>query len=83
MVAILGMIPEEGIGVYIMANLDHVEIRHALIYDVFDLFYDTYLVTLDKKTYGEEFVTFRYNPSGKVEALELMGREFLFLLQKD
>ncbi len=38
MVAILGMIPEEGIGVYIMANLDHVEIRHALMYTVFDLF---------------------------------------------
>lgn len=164
MVAILGMIPEEGIGVYIMANLDHVEIRHALMYAVFDLLlegeitrdwsrelkalydrraaesaaakpkrienttpaveigknlgnytnpiygkvtlsevdgtyrlnvndklkgslehwnYDTYLVAFDKKTYGERFVTFSYNPSGKVKALELMGREFQYLLQGD
>ena len=45
--------------------------------------YDTYLVTFDKKTYGERFVTFSYNPSGKVKALELMGREFQYLLQGD
>ncbi len=162
MVAILGMIPEEGIGVYIMANLDHVEIRHALMYTVFDLFlegevtrdwskelkalydkiaveravsrprrienttpaveidrnlgtytnslygkvmlsevngvyrlninnklkgtlehwnYDTYLVRFDKKTYGERFVTFSYDPSGRVKALEVMGREFKYSRQ--
>lgn len=164
MVAILGMIPEEGIGVYIMANLDHVEIRHALMYAVFDLLlegeisrdwstelkalydksaaeaavskpkkientkptvairknlgtytnpvygeviltevdglcrlnindklkgnlehwnYDTYLVTFDKKTYGGQFVTFSYSPSGKVKAMELMGREFQYLIQRN
>ncbi|MEZ4796821.1 MAG: serine hydrolase [Flavobacteriaceae bacterium] len=40
MVAIAGMIPEENIGVYVMGNLDHVELRHAVMYTVFDLFMD-------------------------------------------
>lgn len=38
MVAIIGMIPDENIGVYVMGNLDHVELRHAIMYSVFDLF---------------------------------------------
>lgn len=38
MVAIAGMIPEEEVGVYVMGNLDHVELRHAIMYAVFDLF---------------------------------------------
>ena len=37
-VAILGMIPDEKLGVYIFGNLDHAEVRHALMYKVFDLF---------------------------------------------
>ena len=40
MVAIAGLIPEENIGVYVMGNLDHVELRHAIMYTVFDLFID-------------------------------------------
>ncbi|MBE9490775.1 MAG: serine hydrolase [Bacteroidetes bacterium] len=40
MVAIVGLIPEENIGVYVMGNLDHVELRHAIMYTVFDLFLD-------------------------------------------
>ncbi len=40
MVAIAGFIPEENIGVYVMGNLDHVELRHAIMYTVFDLFID-------------------------------------------
>ena len=40
MVAIAGMIPEENIGVYVMGNLDHVELRHAIMYTVFDLLMD-------------------------------------------
>lgn len=40
MVAIIGLIPEENIGVYVMGNLDHVELRHAIMYTVFDLFMD-------------------------------------------
>jgi CubicO group peptidase (beta-lactamase class C family) len=40
MVAIAGLIPEENIGVYVFSNLDHVEIRHAIMYATFDLFMD-------------------------------------------
>lgn len=40
MVAIAGMIPEKNIGVYVMGNLDHVELRHAIMYTTFDLFMD-------------------------------------------
>ena len=40
MIAIAGLIPEENIGVYVMGNLDHVELRHAIMYTVFDLFMD-------------------------------------------
>lgn len=38
MVAIAGLIRDEGIGVYVLANRDHAEVRHALMYRVFDLF---------------------------------------------
>ena len=38
MVALAGLIREEGLGVYVLGNLDHVELRHALMYRVFDLF---------------------------------------------
>jgi hypothetical protein len=37
MVAIAGLIRDKGIGVYVLANRDHVEVRHALMYRVFDL----------------------------------------------
>lgn len=36
--AIIGMIPDKKVGVYIFGNLDHAELRHALMYKVFDLF---------------------------------------------
>ena len=37
-VAIVGLIPERKLGVIIFANLDHAEVRHALMYTVFDRF---------------------------------------------
>jgi CubicO group peptidase (beta-lactamase class C family) len=37
MVAIVGLIPDERLGVYVLANADHVELRHALMLEVFDL----------------------------------------------
>lgn len=37
MVAICGMIPDSNVAVYIFGNLDHAEIRHALMYKAFDL----------------------------------------------
>ncbi len=38
MVAIAGLIRDENLGVYVLANRDHAELRHALMYRVFDLF---------------------------------------------
>lgn len=35
-VALVGMIPDQRLGVVIFANLDHAELRHALMYTVFD-----------------------------------------------
>lgn len=41
MVAIIGLIPDERLGVYVLANLDHVEIRHALLYRALDTWLGT------------------------------------------
>lgn len=36
--AIVGLIPEQRVGVVVFANLDHAELRHALMYRVFDAY---------------------------------------------
>jgi CubicO group peptidase (beta-lactamase class C family) len=36
--AIIGLLRDKKLGVYIFGNLDHAEVRHALMYKVFDLF---------------------------------------------
>ena len=38
MVSIVGLVPDERFGVYVLANRDHVEIRHALMYKAIDLY---------------------------------------------
>jgi CubicO group peptidase (beta-lactamase class C family) len=38
MSAIIGLMPDQRVGVYVLANLDHAELRHALMYRVFDLY---------------------------------------------
>ena len=38
MSAIIGLLPEQRVGVYVLANLDHAELRHALMYQAFDLY---------------------------------------------
>jgi CubicO group peptidase (beta-lactamase class C family) len=38
MIAIAGLIREAGLGVYVLGNTDHRELRHALMLKVFDLF---------------------------------------------
>lgn len=40
MVAIAGLIRDQELGVYVLGNRDHVEVRHAIMYRVFDLFQD-------------------------------------------
>lgn len=37
-VAICGLIPAQNIGVYVFGNRDHTEVRHAIMYRVFDTF---------------------------------------------
>jgi len=37
-VAIIGQLPAYNLGVYVFANLDHAELRHAIMYKTFDLF---------------------------------------------
>jgi CubicO group peptidase (beta-lactamase class C family) len=37
-IAMHAQLPEEKLGIYIFGNLDHAELRHALIYKAFDLF---------------------------------------------
>jgi len=36
--AIIGLEPNKRLGVYVLENLDHAELRHGLMYTVFDLF---------------------------------------------
>lgn len=36
--AIIGIEPNQRLGVYVLENLDHAELRHGLMYSVFDLF---------------------------------------------
>lgn len=38
MSAIIGLVPDRRVGVYVLANLDHAELRHALMYRVFDAY---------------------------------------------
>jgi len=38
MCALIGLLPDERVGVYVLENLDHAELRHALMYSVFDLY---------------------------------------------
>jgi CubicO group peptidase (beta-lactamase class C family) len=38
LIAIVGMIPSEKIGVCVLANMDHAELRHAIMYKSFDLY---------------------------------------------
>ncbi len=38
--AIIGLLPKHQIGIYVSGNLDHAELRHALIYKTFDLLRD-------------------------------------------
>ena len=38
MTAIIGLMPDRRLGVYVLANLDHAELRHALMYQAFDLY---------------------------------------------
>ena len=38
MSALIGLMPDRRMGVYVLANVDHAELRHALMYRAFDLY---------------------------------------------
>jgi len=38
LIAMIGIIPEERFGVYVLGNLDHAEVRHAILYKAIDLY---------------------------------------------
>lgn len=40
MSALIGLLPDRRVGVYVLANLDHAEVRHAIMYRVFDAYLD-------------------------------------------
>jgi CubicO group peptidase (beta-lactamase class C family) len=62
MVAIAGMIPEDHVGVFVMGNLDHVELRHAIMYAVFDLYTEGKV----SRNWSEDFYNL-YHPEKKEE----------------
>jgi CubicO group peptidase (beta-lactamase class C family) len=39
MCAIIALMPSRRVGVYVLENVDHAELRHALIYKVFDMYH--------------------------------------------
>jgi CubicO group peptidase (beta-lactamase class C family) len=51
--AIIGLVPEENFGVYVFGNLDHAELRHALMYKAIDLF----CFNDNSRDYSKEFFT--------------------------
>lgn len=58
--AIIGLVPEENFGVYVFGNLEHAELRHALLYKAIDLF----CFNDDSRDYSKEFFTL-YNGLAK------------------
>jgi CubicO group peptidase (beta-lactamase class C family) len=38
--AIIGLLPDDKLGVYVFGNADHIELRHAIMWKVFDLYTD-------------------------------------------
>lgn len=40
LVAIIAMVPENNFGIYVFSNLDHAELRHAIMYKAIDLYVD-------------------------------------------
>lgn len=50
--AIVGLIPDERIGVYIFGNVDHAEFRHALMWRVFDVY-----TGAPRRDWSAEFLT--------------------------
>jgi CubicO group peptidase (beta-lactamase class C family) len=68
-VAILGLIPDEDFGIYIFANMDHTEIRHALMYKAMDLF----VFDDDKNNWSQDFYKLYTNRAAENKKEEAKG----------
>jgi len=75
LVAINGMIVDKKVGVYILANLDHAEVRHALMFKAFD-----YFALGGNRDWSKEFLTLygdirakREKSTKEYEAKRVMG----------
>jgi CubicO group peptidase (beta-lactamase class C family) len=49
-IAMLGLLPADSLGVFILGNLDHAELRHAILFEVLDLFGSGFTVDRDWNT---------------------------------
>lgn len=65
MIAIIGLIPEENIGVYVFINSDHIEYRHALMYQVLDALMGETGTDWSEKLYDV------YHPEGEGEETKI------------
>ena len=88
LVAIIGLIRDKNIGVQVFANLDHAELRHAIMYKVMDLFvfsddsrdwnrevYDLYneMDKKYKKSYLDKFILRDENSKMTLKLLDYAG----------
>ncbi len=76
MVAIIGILPEQNIGVYVFINSDHIEYRHALMYSVIDILLNNERTNWSEKLYqvyhpenGDAYETAMAHPDIKSEDL--------------
>ncbi|HEY2848780.1 MAG TPA: serine hydrolase [Gemmatimonadaceae bacterium] len=66
--AIIGLLPDQGVGVYAFGNLDHAEFRHAIMYKAFDLFAGTN--GGPARDWSAEFLTLYGNAEKQSEAAQ-------------
>lgn len=64
--AIIGLLPDQGVGVYAFGNLDHAEFRHAIMYKAFDLFAGTN--GEPARDWSAEFLTLYGNAEKRADA---------------
>jgi CubicO group peptidase (beta-lactamase class C family) len=79
LVAIAGMIPEDEVGVYVMGNLDHVELRHAIMYAVFDLYSEGEM----SRNWSEAFYPIYHSESSQPETPQPVANTSSSFEQKD
>lgn len=76
LVAIVGLVRDEKLGVVVLANLDHAEVRHALMYSAFDLFLDGRLArdwNGELRAMYEELRTKGESARAELEAKRVLG----------